>query len=331
MLPREKNDGHRLVKYYDEVVNPKPLVLIAKNGLGNRFRAMASGWSLAHTLGRNFEVLWEPFDGSATRPGDLFVEPEVFRFITPEEAGSRGIRSETIPAYLTDRPELLSLRGYDKGEQLFIAQFVDLAEAHPDRPAVIAAGNFFHPTAGSRSRGSSRLDRLTRSDRTRLLNTLRFRESIVQSAAKVRPSRDYLGLHLRGTDRRKEAASPERLIRTALATSRRKGVKEVFICSDDAELRSRAANELQRAGFDVFFDPFPPARRDVEGEQQAAADFINLMHASILVGPHASTFSTEAAVGGPPSKSRLLKRRTTGSARLDRMLLKRIGQSSAIW
>lgn len=292
---------------------------------------MASGWFLARTLGRDFEVLWEPFDGSATQPEDLFEEPEEFRFISSEEAASRGIRSKAIPDYLTDQPDLLSLRGYDKGEQSFIPEFLCVAQAHPERPAVIAAGNFFHPKAGSQSRDSDRLDALTRADRTRLLNTLRFRESILKSANKVRPSTDYLGVHLRGTDRRKEAASPERLIRTALATGRRTGVKEVFICSDDAELRSLAAKDLEKAGFDVFFDPFPPARRDVEGEQQAAADFVNLMHASILVGPHASTFSTEAALGGPPSTSRLLKRRSTGSSRLDRMLRKRIGESSGIW
>lgn len=308
-----------------------PLVLIPKNGLGNRFRAMASGWSLARTLGRDFDVLWEPFDGSATQPEDLFQEPEEFRFISSEEAASRGIRSETVPDYLIDQPELLSLRGYDKGEQNFIAEFLRVAQAHPERPAVIAAGNFFHPKAGNQSRSSARLDRLTRPDRVELLHTLRFREAILESATKVRPSTDYLGVHLRGTDRRKEAASPERLIRTALATGRRKRVKEIFICSDDADLRFLAAKDLEKAGFDVFFDPFPPARRDVEGEQQAAADFVNLMHASILVGPQASTFSTEAVLGGPASLSRLLKRRSTGSVRLDRILRKRIGESSTIW
>lgn len=312
-------------------MHPAPLTVIPKNGLGNRFRGMASGWSLAQGLGRDLEVLWEPFDGSATRPNDLFETPEQFRFITSEEAAARGIRSKNIPIYLSELPELISLRGYDKGEQPFIREFVGLVKAHPSRPAVIAAGNFFHPNAGNQGGNSGVLETLTRPDRAALLNNLRFKQSILERAAKVRPVGNYLGLHLRWTDRRKEAASPKRLLRTAMAISRRNKIKNIFICSDDAAIRSQAVEELEKAGFHVFFNPFPPARRDVEGEKQAVVDFINLMHAGILVGSHASTFSTEAALGGPPSTSRLLKRHTTGSVRLDRILRKRLGESSRIW
>jgi hypothetical protein len=58
---------------------------------------------------------------------------------------------------------------------------------------------------------------------------------------------------------------------------------------------------------------------------------LNLMYSAILVGPRASTFSTEAAVGNTNGHHYLLARRTTGSARLDRFLRSRIGNSSRFW
>ena len=68
-----------------------PLVLVPKNGLGNRLRAIAGGLATARVLGRDLDVLWEPYDGCATEPQDLFGTPSSFRFITPEDAASRGI------------------------------------------------------------------------------------------------------------------------------------------------------------------------------------------------------------------------------------------------
>lgn len=290
-------------------------------------RAMAAGLGLAEMLGRPFEVLWEPYDGAATSWSDLFEQPQQFAFISSHEAKQRGVVSVDLPLYFSESERLITLRGYDIGEQCFINEVVERAKEHPSRLVVIGAGNFFHPMA----KNKAQLDSLTQSHRIRLLQMVRYRSPIKALAKSYRPANRFLGLHLRGSDRRKEAASPARLMAKAIALAKRRRLNDIFVCADSVELRAQAANRLREEGFEVFLDDFLPSRGNVEGEIHAVADFINLQHASAIVGPEASTFSTEAALQLPASDRHLLSRRSTGSARLDRWIRRRFGDSSGIW
>lgn len=308
-------------------VRPAPLVLIPKNGLGNRLRAIAGGLATARAMGRDLEVLWEPYDGSATLPSDLFDDPLGFAFLTADVARDRGIVSHDLPKYLDSRPGIVSLRGYDRGQQTLLAEFMALAAQHPEREAVVAAGNYFHPDAQS----DVEIETKTRPVRQELSRRLVFNPRVKALARANRPPRPYLSVHLRGSDRRKEVPSPHRLLRLATSLSRKNRITDIFLCSDSEEIRSRATEELHARGFQIFMEPQSPIRRDVDGEIRAGADFVNLQGSEIIVGAKESTFVTEAAVLHPSTKAKLLTRRTTGSSRLDRYLRRRFGDSARMW
>ena len=304
-----------------------PLILIPKNGLGNRLRAIAGGLATARALGRELEVLWEPYDGSATKPEDLFDAPSGFRFVTPEDAARRGVISRDIPKYVSSENGIVSLRGYDRGQQVLLPQFLELARTNPHKEAVIAAGNYFHPDAHS----NQEIERLTVPDRQELSRNLPFNQNVTSRALQSRPPGDYLAVHLRSSDRRKEVPSPARVLSTAVSVAKRSNLIDIFVCSDTEETRAHATNFLQEKGLHVFFEPQSPARRDVEGEINAGADFVNLQHARIVVGSQLSTFATEAAILLPSRRVRLLVRRSTGLPGLDRLLRRRFGDTSRIW
>jgi hypothetical protein len=201
-----------------------------------------------------------------------------------------------------------------------------LARSSPQKEAVIAAGNYFHPDA----RSEREVDRKTVPERQELSKSLVFNQNVLSRASTTRPPGDYLAVHLRSSDRRKEVPSPARLLSRAVSLARKAHLTDIFVCSDTEETRNTATEFLQKSGLRVFFEPQIPARRDVEGEINAGADFVNLQRASVLVGSRASTFATEAAILLPSHRVTLLDRRTTGVAAFDRMLRRRFGDSSGM-
>lgn len=296
------------------------LVVVAKNGLGNRFQAISGGIALASYLDRELEVIWEPFDGSATVPSDIFQSSTRIRFIGRGDLLARGIELDELPLYLSVSETVVGLRGYDRGPQVFIRAFAQELKRNPQAEGIVVAGSHFHPDAGS----AGQLAKISRPFRKELWSRIKFIPEIEKIALSCRPTSPYIGLHLRGTDRRKEAASPKRLIRQTARIAKRQSVSEVFICSDDERLRDSAVSELVSEGLKVSFDPFVPIRRNIEGELHACADFVNLSKADWLVGPQQSTFFTEAAVRLPRSRVRELVGRTTGSRTIDRILRNRL-------
>ena len=306
---------------------PAPLILIAKNGLGNRLRAIASASQLSQLLGPELLVFWPPYDGAATDWDDLFDQPREFTFINSREAESRGVMDAEIPQGLHESSYMVTLRGGGVGEQIYIRDFSSLAQKNCSALCVVVSGGYFD----SRARNIRQVARLSASSRRHLVQHLPIKSEILELAEAARPVGPYIGLHLRGTDRRKEAASPQRLTNIAKRVATRQGVNEVFICADSEPLRTSAVEQLSGAGLQVHFDSYLPTRRDVEGEKHALADFVNLRSSTHLVGALASTFATEAATQVAVNQVRLVRRRSTGSRRLDKALRKKLGESAAFW
>ena len=304
-----------------------PLILITKNGLGNRLRAIASALHLSELLRRELLVFWPAYDGAATNWTDLFDQPGSFTFIDSKEAESRGVIDGEIPRGLHESPDMVTLRGAGLGEQAFIRDFSSRAQKNGSALCVVVSGGYFD----SRARNIRQVARLSAPSRRHLVQHLPIRSEILELAETVRPTGSYLGLHLRGTDRRKEAASPQRLINIAKRVAMREGVNEVFICADSDDLRASAAEQLSDAGLSVHIDSYLPTRRDVDGERHALADFVNLRSSAYLVGALASTFATEAATQVAVKRVTLVRRRSTRSRNLDRALRKKFGDSATFW
>ena len=298
----------------------QPLVLIPRNGIGNRFRAISSALALSEFLKRELLVLWEPRNGCATRPSDLFSPDSTINFLSEQTALGRRVLQDGPPLYLRISEEIITLRGHDRGEQMFIKDFVRHAQQNPETTLVIAAGNFFHPKAAS----GQALPSLLRPYRRSLLDRLVFKDEILERAAVLRPPSKYIGLHLRGTDRKKEAPTPARLLTQCIRVANRFGIASVFLCSDEVLLKTEAERRLAAEGLQVFTDGHPPSRGDTEGELHAVADLVNLSQASFLVGSRESTFATEASVRLQPTQVFLRGTRRFGIRPIDRILRHRL-------
>lgn len=284
---------------------PAPLTVYPKNGLGNRFRAMSSAHALSTRLGRPLKIVWEPYDGLPARWNQIFDPDTPIDFLSAPQSPGPSQLGNDVPPYLNVAEEEISLRGHNKGEQVFIQDFVREAIQRPQVPALIVAGDYFTPDVTD----NTQLEARTRDDRRSFQSLIKYHSEVIDIARVNQPVEPYLGIHLRGGDRRNEVPSFARLLRTALGVALRNSLTEVFICSDNAGLRTQAVKALKAEGLRVWFDSATPDRRSTEGVLHACADFLNLQKSAFFVGPKSSTFSTEASIFHSSEHKKLVAQR----------------------
>jgi len=268
------------------------LVIVPRNGYVNRLQAWASAAILGAQLDVPVSVVWEPERIAPAEALDLISESEVRRsFWDVEQLTSLvGGAHQTLARYLTvdaDR-RLLVLAGHDRGEQAFMGELVD-ALADPCAPTslvVIAGGKF-------------RLDTHEDFDRQRRLfyERVPWQTEIVDAVAATTDGRPpYLGLHVRGTDRSREAPSA-RAVREALRQLKELGPTSLFVAADTEASRLCWTDEALRLGFE------PWSRTEVNRDRRVVAEGVDavidwriLGMAQAIVHAASSSFGEEAAV-----------------------------------
>ena len=269
------------------------VVLVPRNGLGNRLQAWASAAILAAQLDVPLKVMWEPERPAPAAPEDLFTA-EALRTSFVGRAWLDeliGEAHELLPRYLTVHSSrgLVTLAGHDRGEQAFMTD-LSAALCDPSRPhtLVIIAGGLFHmPSSEDFVR-----------QRTLFYRALPWHHNLLSpSLAQIDRHAPYCALHIRQTDRSVEAPT-RRTIRLGLESlAESSPERSLFIAADTSEGREMWAQDARQLGFDpwhsgdIVFD-----RTDVAGTVGAAMDWILLSRATALAYPAASTFSAEAAV-----------------------------------
>ena len=269
------------------------LAVVPVNGIGNRLRAIAACLYLARRLRREATVVWEP---DSLLPGDwedLFASSPELQFASMKTARQSGIvPQEPVALYVDSNTSFVTLRGNDRGEQPFARQFFRLLKRWPQKNGVVEAGDYFHHRASSVEGAGKLLEK----ERNHLANQLRFSDQILELALAITPPRPYLSLHLRGTDRTADAANPESLLATAHKLATEKGLKDVFVASDDPHLIDLAKSSLAAHDLRVSSNSQPKPRGTQSGTVSAFCDYLVLSRGAMFVGGSRSTFSTEVGI-----------------------------------
>lgn len=272
------------------------VIVVPRNGYINRLQAWASSAILAQDMGVNLHVMWDPEEGIASASANDLFDPAFVRdrFISADTVTDIvGGQHSDLPRYLTrdDDRGLLILAGHDRGEQSFMARLVDQLHgpASPSTLVVIAGGKFALPTT---TNFQERRGEFYRS----LDWHVEIRERVRQSLADREP---YYGLHIRGTDRSRDAPTTLQ-IRRALHRLLGEGrSRSLFITADTPQSRSRWMGIAEQTGFlpwvtdhDIGDRGITTAGLDAMVDWQILAGSIGSTYS------RTSTFGEEAAIAG---------------------------------
>ena len=269
------------------------VVVIPRNGYVNRLQAWASAAILAAQLDVPLRVLWEPEAPAPTPASELFSPALISESFWDRSKVDDLVRGhhESLPRYLSLDTErrLIVLAGHDRGEQTFMEQLFALLSTL-DTPAtllIIAGGKFHLPTCEGFSRR-----------RTDFYDRMSWHPELDRRIAVERSARqDYVGLHIRGTDRSIEAPT-SRTIREGLGRLRDSCTeRSLFVAADTPESR----DQWSTIAADFGFAPWSAMsvnhdRAHVGSGRDALVDWRLLGGSSALIYPSSSSFGEEAAV-----------------------------------
>lgn len=293
------------------------ILLFPRSGYANRLQAMVSAQILARQTNATLHVCWSVQDVAPATPSEIFsMHDSTFSFVAEAEVEKRwGVREKDIPMFLSAQRnrQLLSLAGHSRGEQYFMPELkAYLTDDRPDLIVLIAGGKF--TLEGGQVLSQAEQDHF-RQQRHLMYSQVRFAPVIEDSAGEATlNNNDFAGLHLRYSDRSREAPWRFSIIPAVKKVTDATRTSSIFVASDSAEERSHWVDKLQRCGL----NPWTVTPRSLNrGENQSALDALVdwriLSRTSGMVYFAASSFGEEAAVasghwsrgvGIPPSKSR---------------------------
>jgi hypothetical protein len=271
------------------------IVVFPMSGYINRLQTIASAAVLAEQTNARLRICWIPF-ALAPSPAEAVFDSRICSDLLISEATARrefGLSVDEIPLYVHSKGAVVSLRGADRGEQALMQELQQVIdERSPTTLAIVSGGSFFRD-APSFTMEDFRLRK------SNFYRTLAFHpeiETSVQNQLAQHPGQ-YLGLHLRYTDRSRQAPL-QRSIRKALKSqSAETGITSVFVAADSNSAREHWVGVCREMGLDPWFVEHPTiAREDPLSAHPALIDWNLLGHATRLVYFTASSFAAEAVV-----------------------------------
>jgi hypothetical protein len=283
-------------------------MLIPINGIGNRIRAIASAALISQVTGMNLKVLWEPEPLLSASWKEVFqANNPIFSFVRDDSNASERIaEKEQIPFYVGETTDFVYLRGYDKGEQRFAHEFLNLIRKSNFKNAVIVAGGLFHPGARNIEQASSKLAGMRR----KVLTSLTFTNEVQDRVKKLTPASRFIGLSIRGTDLIDQFPGIDSAVAATVKLARRTATKDVFLSTDDKTLFEAAHQKLVDQGFQVHRNPtgtwtkHDPKSIGFPGVEacEAFSEMLVMSRATAFAASKSSSFSTEIATQFSPHK-----------------------------
>jgi hypothetical protein len=184
----------------------------------------------------------------------------------------------------------VTLAGHDKGEQVFMDELIRTINADNRLTTlVIIAGGLFTLNPNDLP--------AFRRGRQDFYRSLRWNSEIVDRVGVASSDREYSALHIRHTDRSREAPT-QLIIQCTLRDMKRSGsATSLFIATDTSQGRVEWTDRSRALGFDPWSVADTEFARSARaGGISAAVDWIVLSRSSFLAYPGASTFSAEACV-----------------------------------
>lgn len=269
------------------------VIVVPRNGYANRLQAWASSSIMAERLGAPLQVAWEPESVAPAEATDLFADSlrdESF-ILSSQVAELLGRPHQDMPRYVTVDPDrrLVFLAGHDRGEQSFMPELQEiLATTASVSTLVIVAGGKFHLP------GESDFS----SKRWRFYSGIDWHPAIQDRLRRnLSTSNAYLGLHIRQTDRSRDAPTPRAIQEALVRLTNLTGVTDLFIAADTPSARAewtKRASDLDLRSWTSDAESFD--RTDQQSGQDAIVDWLLLGKAEAIVYSAASSFGQEAAL-----------------------------------
>lgn len=269
------------------------VIVVPRNGYVNRLQAWASSAILAAELDVPLNVAWEPEPAAPALLTDLFVpdRPGVSPLSTDALRARVGMDHAQLDRYLwvDESRRLVVLAGHDRGEQVFMPS-LPAALSHPCEPTtlVIIAGGKFHLP------GSTGFEEQRRLFYRRLPWSAAVSSRTEAAAA---GHDDFIGLHIRETDRAVTAPTRRQVRDAIVALAERAGVTSVFVAADSDAARVRWLEEVAAVGLSGWSAPEPELdRSSARAGVDAMVDWRLLGLSRGLVYSRESSFGEEAAI-----------------------------------
>lgn len=262
------------------------VIVQPQNGYINRIQALASSALLARELGAEFEVQWIPSPAAPASPDSIF-SPQFLECFAPNPS------TWELEPYLNfdSANGVVSLAGLDKGEQVFMPELKSLLESGCVVSEIrISAGGKF--SLGGEDVGFS----ISRSNFYR--NELEFTKVIEDAVADaIADHGDYLGLHLRYSDRNHEAPTRRKVLEAVKSLARSSGISSMYVASDSPTALKWWTGKLRNLGLEPWWlNSVDQDRSDPNSAISALVDWKLLASSKAMIYFSQSSFGEEAAV-----------------------------------
>ena len=298
---------------------PLEVFIVPRSGYVNRLQAIASAALMAEELGADWRVVWELQDVAPAEASVVFDETFVAeRVLSVDELREwRGIERSQAPLYLnlSGDQKTLWLAGHDRGEQFFMPEVREALRLSSLRTIFIVAGGKFS-LMGSRVLSPAEATAF-RQLRCTFYSELKLNRTIDEAADReARKHSCFSALHLRHSDRDRQAPWRYTTQRAVLALAERDQPKSFFVASDTMSARRYWINFLTRHGAPAWTtSPVTIDRSSSSAAAGALIDWRLLGLARSTIYFSESSFAEEAAIASgnwersyalPASRSRRL-------------------------
>jgi hypothetical protein len=262
------------------------VIVQPQNGYINRIQALVSSALLAQEISAECEVQWVPDSTAPANPAQIFGT-EFLQYFAPKP------QVWDLKPYLNYdvTAGIVTLAGLDRGEQEFM----------PDLRALLQSGQVISEiriSAGGKFSLSDIDSTFTATRSNFYRRELKFTESIESFVANELASQgEYLGLHLRYSDRNHQAPTRKKTLKAIQDLSRDSGIRAVFIATDTPSDLPWWKSELQSVGLSAWWvQAADLPRDDSRGGLAAMVDWRVLGKSRGVVYFSESSFGEEAAV-----------------------------------
>ena len=269
------------------------VVVVPWNGYVNRLQAWASASILAQGLGTELRVAWEtepvaPADASTLFSPSLMSES----FVSLDYVSDLlGRPHSEMPRYLTINKSngVAFLAGHDRGEQYFMEELLHELQTQPGIVAlvIVAGGKFRLP-----------YEQEFTSKRRTFYRQVSWHSEIQNQRLNTRlPDTEYLGLHIRETDRSREAPTQRSLTRAVRHLAEELKIENILVTGDTDSARSRWFEDLERLGLSPWVSSATNFNRgESESARDAITDWTLLGRSEAIIYSAQSSFGQEAAI-----------------------------------
>lgn len=267
--------------------NQEYMIVIPVNGLMNRVRTIISSLIVSRLMGKKLKIWWipEPHYINCSYH-DIFDDTLMWSV-------ENKLSFPQLPRYLNEdiTNDICTLRGLDKGEQMFIDDFIKSGAS----TKIIMAGGDFHPSNISKSEFIKM--------KKNIYDQLPWNNMVINiskwiNVMNISDDMPQLGIHLRYGDR--ECYAPNKYEDEICNMIQTKNIHHIYVASDNP----MKTNELCKILRKTFGDKLQLStlsnehtqRTTVRGMQRAAAEWLVLSKCKMIVFFTGSSFGYEACI-----------------------------------